>query len=51
MTCRHNIEHAGCPSCQQWRAQRNRRVSQQQHARFDSSNHVMQVYLQRRYPA
>jgi hypothetical protein len=26
-------------------------VSQQQHARFDSSNHVMQVYLRRRYPA
>jgi hypothetical protein len=51
MTCRHNVQHRGCPSCERWRQEHNRKVAEQQHARFDSKNPLMHVYLQRRYPA
>ena len=50
MTCRHNIEHVGCRSCQQWRARHNQQVAERQYARFDSHNPLMQHYLRRRYP-
>jgi len=50
MTCRHNIEHVGCPSCREWRQQRDRKVAEQQHARFSTGDEVMHTYLKRRYP-
>jgi hypothetical protein len=39
MNCRHNLEHVGCPSCREWRQQRDRKVAEQQHARFDTANY------------